>query len=352
MVSTTNEPVRIRTSEDYTYQNPAVIGNDPQVIRAQIEKTRAQMGHTLDEIQVRLSPEYIKQQAQESIREATVEKVEKMAQTANRKVNNWRSNAVQTVKDNPVPAAMVGIGLGWLLLSDHNNRDDYEYAERYYGNMGEGPSTGYYTRRPDYENRQQGMLAEAQDRFSETAENAREWVDEQGEQVKQTAQNVAATVQNQAAATSEAVRENVSDVTSRAQEYMSETAENARIRAEEARMQARYQARRVKRTFWQTMEENPLVIGAAAAAAGALVGLALPGTEKENELMGETRDRLVREASATAEETMHKAQSVAERAAQTAVEEAKREAEKQNLTPPPTARETTQKTSTQSTPAA
>jgi hypothetical protein len=89
--------------------------------------------------------------------------------------------------------------------------------------------------------------------------------------------------------------------------------------------------RRAKRTFWQTMEENPLAIGAAAAAAGALIGMALPSTEKENELMGETRDRLVQDATSTAQETLHKVQTVAETTAKTAVTEAKKEAEKQNL---------------------
>lgn len=345
-----NTPIEsIRTNDGNSIPNPAVIADDPQVIRAQIEKTRAQMGHTLDEIQVRLSPDYIKKQTQDSIREATVEKVEQMAQKAEYKVNNWRSSAVQTVKENPIPAAMIGIGIGWLLLSDNDSHDGYEYPERYYRNVSERPPTGYYNRRPDYESTEQGTFSEAQNRVSETAENVREWADEKQDQARQTAGNAAATVQHQA----EAVRENVGEATARAQEYVSETAEHARERAEEARMQARYQARRVKRNFWHTMEENPLVIGIAAAAAGALVGLALPATEKENELMGETRDRLVREASATAEETLHKAQTVAEHAAQTAVEDAKREAEKQDLPMPSAAKETTRTpTSTQSTPSA
>jgi hypothetical protein len=104
--------------------------DDPQVIRAQIGRTRAQMGLTLDEIQMRLSPDYIRQQTQESIREATIEKVEKMTQTAEHTVNNWRSNAVQTAKENPLPTALVGIGIGWLLLAKKNN-NGHPYEDNY-----------------------------------------------------------------------------------------------------------------------------------------------------------------------------------------------------------------------------
>jgi hypothetical protein len=92
--------------------------------------------------------------------------------------------------------------------------------------------------------------------------------------------------------------------------------------------------RRARYTFAETLEESPLVVGVAALALGALVGLALPGTSKENEWMGETRDRIVEDVKATAQETARKVQNVAEQAQHAAVSEAKREAEKQDLTMP------------------
>lgn len=346
MVSPTNQSIETNRVQTAPHTD------DPQLIRAQIERTRAQMGQTLDEIQVRLSPDYIKQQTQETIREATVEKVEKMAQTAEHTVNNWRANAVHTVKENPIPAALIGIGIGWLLLSDNNGRDE-EYAERYddryYDRYGSPYTSAPGRGRVNYDGRERedetGALSEAQARAGEAVENAQEWVGETSGRAQQKVQDAAATVQHKASAASETVRENVGEVTSNAQHYVSETAEQARQRAEEvqrqaqqkaaeAQRQARRQMRRAKRSFWQTMEENPLAIGVAAAAAGALIGLALPSTEKENELMGETRDRLVEDASSTVQETMHKVQTVAEKTAKTAVAEAKEEADKQNMPTP------------------
>jgi len=58
-------------------------------------------------------------------------------------------------------------------------------------------------------------------------------------------------------------------------------------------------ARRARMSFWQTMEENPLAVGAAVLTLGAIAGFLLPSTRKEDSLMGDTRDQLfgtVREA--------------------------------------------------------
>ena len=66
--------------------------------------------------------------------------------------------------------------------------------------------------------------------------------------------------------------------------------------------------RRVRLGFWQAMEASPLMIGAAFLALGALLGLAIPSTEPEDELMGDTRDRLldnVRDAGHQALESLH-----------------------------------------------
>ena len=95
--------------------------------------------------------------------------------------------------------------------------------------------------------------------------------------------------------------------------------------------------RQTKRTFWATMNENPLAVGATAAAVGALVGLALPSTPTENRLMGERRDELMHQAKdrvqETVKETTEKVKAVATEAKDAAVETAKEEADKRGLRP-------------------
>ncbi|HSN87725.1 MAG TPA: hypothetical protein VL025_13270, partial [Thermoanaerobaculia bacterium] len=118
-----------------------------------------------------------------------------------------------------------------------------------------------------------------------------------------------------------------------AKERLADAADTARDRASNlthrTREQARYQARQARVGFWETMEENPLAVGAAVLAAGVIAGLMIPSTRKEDEMMGETRDRLVERAREVGEEALEKGKHVAT----AAVETLKEEAERQDLTP-------------------
>ena len=77
-----------------------------EAARLEIERTRAGMGETVDAIQGRLSPENLKEQAKDRVKEATVGRA-----------RDARAGIAETVRANPLPAALTGIGLGWLLMS-------------------------------------------------------------------------------------------------------------------------------------------------------------------------------------------------------------------------------------------
>jgi hypothetical protein len=66
-------------------------------------------------------------------------------------------------------------------------------------------------------------------------------------------------------------------------------------------------------------------VGIAAIGIGAAVGLAIPSTAKENELMGETRDQLANRAQRQVQEASQRAQRVAQEARSAAEEEASRQ---------------------------
>jgi hypothetical protein len=109
--------------------DPTILGNDVQlgradrdegtadatIIRAEIRETRERMGDTIEEIGERLNPNRLKEQVKDNIRDATIGRVETMAQNAADRVSETRRTITNVVRDNPVPAAMVGIGLGWLI---------------------------------------------------------------------------------------------------------------------------------------------------------------------------------------------------------------------------------------------
>jgi ElaB/YqjD/DUF883 family membrane-anchored ribosome-binding protein len=171
-----------RLNEDPHSLN-AALPDDPDQIEQEIEQTRSEMCGTIDEIQERLNPERLKEQAKEAAHDATigrvvdakdqaVEKVQELASQATDKVRSLTggngdsgdsdstasqftgaardtgSTIVQTIRENPIPAAIAGAGLGWFLT---HRSGDQEY-ERRSGYMSNSPSTqrGYRGQQMDY----------------------------------------------------------------------------------------------------------------------------------------------------------------------------------------------------------
>jgi len=101
--------------------------------------------------------------------------------------------------------------------------------------------------------------------------------------------------------------------------------------ARETRWRAQAGMQRTRQSFWDSMEQNPLTLGAVMLVAGAAIGAAIPATEYENRLMGEARDRLMQEAKTRAQDTVERVQTVVGEAQQAAVSEARSAAQRENL---------------------
>jgi hypothetical protein len=116
--------------------------DDIEITRIQIQETRSELGSTIDAIQERLSPENLKQQATDTVREATIGKAQNMVQSATdtaqdmvggaaNEAMGFGSAIVETIRENPIPAALAGIGIGWLFMSSRKNSSSsrsYSYA--------------------------------------------------------------------------------------------------------------------------------------------------------------------------------------------------------------------------------
>ncbi|MBI1295342.1 DUF3618 domain-containing protein [bacterium] len=343
-----------------SYIPPAENEDDPRAIRRNIERTRAEMGETIDRIQDRLNPDRLRSEAEEAVREATIGRIETMAYDAKRKAKRAQRNVMETVKENPIPAALIGVGIGWLIMSNNNDDADYndDNDDYYYSGYGRPyPSNYRYYEDPYYEYEiaeRQGTMqpqayAEYDRRYAETPSPRRRtnggWDDEGSRteewrrQGNEAADNVREGAQNAARRT----QEEVDNMRHRVREGAGELSEEMQRRAEEMRYQMRRRQRQTRRQFNQAMDSNPLAVGALTLAAGALIGLMIPNTEMENEWMGEERDHLMREArqqaQSRAEQTMNKVQNVVEEATDAAkdaaketTERTKSEAERQNLT--------------------
>ena len=266
-------------------------------LRRDIERTQREMSRTIDEIQHRLSPNYMMQRTKESMKEAGV---------------NASRSFIDKVRDNPIPAAMVGIGM-WLLMRDNDSSRDSSYDVEFIPERSrwDTADTQYSSvaeyRDFDYEGGTHGRMAGARERVSGAADSARERVSE----------------------VADTARERVGGAMSSAREATSDMLDSAGDAARRLGSRARYGVRRARYESRDLLRESPLIVGVAAIAAGAIIGALIPETERENELMGEHRDRLAEQAKDLARDGASRAKEVATAATQAATEAAKSEAKSQ-----------------------
>lgn len=244
-------------------------GSEVEEVRVDIEATRAEMSGTIDAIQEKLDPTRLKQQAKETVRDATVGRAEHMMSSAGETAKEKGSGLLETIKDNPVPAALAAVGLGWLFMSgrgqsssSQRNRYAYEYDVTY----------------PTYAGRAQ---------------------------VQPTSGHESGGVQQRA----------------------SQAAHQAQDEARHLGSEAQHQAQRARSQFQQMMEENPMAVGAVAIGLGAALGLAIPESQQEHELMGERRDELMDRAKAVAEDTARTVKDEGQKSAQHVAEKSKETAQ-------------------------
>jgi uncharacterized protein YjbJ (UPF0337 family) len=268
---------------------------NPERIRDHIEGTRAQMGQTIDRIQERLSPQRLASEAKDTVREATIGKAEQVVSQATGTAKGAGQGFMATIRENPIPAALVGIGLGWLLFKSRENMPSAQPSQpRYDGYRASGAG---YGRPASYRIPvDQGEQASATDRAKDKASQVTGQVSDKASQM-------------------------TGQVTDQAQQL----AGQAQDKASELADQAQYQAQRARGWLERTWDENPLAMTGLAFAAGAVAGMAIPETERENRLMGQARDTVVEKAQGVAQDTMGKAQSVAQQATDAAKDAAQRQ---------------------------
>jgi len=237
------------TNQDFDTDAESRSDKSPEEIEREIEETRNRMSQNIDELGDRLSPQNLKHEAKTAIKSAAQDAVS----TVGEKARRGGSRLVDVIRDNPLPVIAVGAGVTWLLTKRSNDdisgnrmaRYAYTGADR---RQGEGSGL---------KNRIGSAVSDVKGKVSDAA----------------------------------------SGIAGRASDFASGTQE----RVGEFGSQARRQGERVKTSLENVAEENPLSVAIGAAILGMAIGLLLPGTERENELMGTTRDQLVDRAEKTAE---------------------------------------------------
>jgi len=226
-----------------------------------------------------------------------------MAHTASETAGGWRQTLVDTVKANPLPAAVVGLGLGWMFLNRPSQAQTASYgsparAGRYappaYGSGVYGGG-GF---EPVSSERMGVDLSAEDDQLS---------VSRVADKAQQTAGQVAGQVQGTAEHVIDQVQETGGQVVD----------------------QVQTQASRAQSFLQRQLEENPLLVGAVALALGGVLASTIPVTPREDQIMGEARDRVMGTARELTHDTMDKVGRVVDEVQSAA----KTEAQNQSLVP-------------------
>jgi hypothetical protein len=105
-------------------------------IRADIDNTRASVGDKIDQLQARLDPSRLKAQAQETVQEMLSDTANSMTDYVRTHKDEMVSSLTDAARRNPLPTALIGLGLGWLVLESmagsrrDDDDDDYTYERR------------------------------------------------------------------------------------------------------------------------------------------------------------------------------------------------------------------------------
>jgi hypothetical protein len=246
-------------------------------IEADIEHTRADINDTLHRLQDKISPGQLMDQALDYVRGGQVGKAG----------GEFASNLASVVRGNPVPLALIGIGIAWLAVSSavgmskdagagngHRPATGPRVGDKGYG----APTDGVRDDAADHRETGHdgpGLLQSAQAGISQAADGVRDKLGQIGDSVHDTMGGLTAQAGDAFRSASGAVGR---------------------------------QADRVQHGVQSIMRDQPLVIAGVGLAVGAALGAALPGTEVENRLVGEARDGVVDEAKALGRQQLDRAQ--------------------------------------------
>ncbi len=190
------------------------------------------------------------------------------------------AGARESVRKNPVPAILIGAGVGYFVYDAYTRGRDHSR-----GTPGES-------------------FNQNRDRSSQRDRVASKWNEVKGE-----------------------VQDRVEGAVDSARSRGSELADRAKMKAEVVRDRAGAQAERAQSQTEDLFARNPLAFAGACFAAGIGISLLAPSSRKEDELMGPYRDELVDRGKEEAD----RAKQVATHAVESAVQEARGEAESRGL---------------------
>lgn len=239
------------------------LDKSPEDLEREIDAKRASISNLVDSLESRFTPGQLFDQA--------------LSYTKGNG-GEFFQNLGTTLKNNPVPTVLTGVGLAWLAMNQNKPFQP--------GSASSGSGLG-------------GMVSQVADQVSQAFSGAGDRLHGAADTARDHGQSL---------------RSKAGDLSERATDSLDAMASQLTDNAHDVGQRVQEQASEVKGQFEQLLKEQPLVLAAIGIALGAALGAALPSTRKEDEWMGQTRDDLAdtlkskgQEAYAVAKDTVKQA---------------------------------------------
>jgi hypothetical protein len=306
--------------------NTSANTSDPGRIERELDTTRSRLGSHLSELQERLSPGQVVDDLMSYFRGTGGDE--------------FTRNLVESVRANPLPAAITGIGLAWLMAANPRPRAGDDESTVVHGRVRvSGPSTMPTTSgaaRATYDalmtrvssatasiTRQSG---EADHAFSDRVDaakgqalgltrQAQESASAFGQRIQEALSAAAQTVSESASSATQSVSATMHDMRDGVSSAMSGAGSALQSAGQSVGgtfAQGGYAAQRAGGNLVSTLSGNPVLLGALGLAAGALLGALIPQSDEEEAALGGIAGQARDTARSLAQEAANRGGTVAQ----------------------------------------
>lgn len=293
-------------------------------LEQEAEQARAELAQTLDELRERITPGQLVDQAVDYAKDSGG--------------GMFVRNLGNQMTSNPLPVALIGAGVAWLMLSnggrpalssrakegaiDRARRTAIDTAARM---ADAGQAAG--ARMSEWTSEAAGGLTEtgrqAGERARAMADTAQGAASESAQSRSAQAREIAGSAAQRASSAYESAKSGASDAygqfsdtASEAYDRLSDTASRATSAMGQTASSFGQRTAVASRDMLQFCKTQPLVLAGIGMALGAILGALIPPTETEDRLMGESSDQLKDQARDVAEDRIERAKSATESALQ------------------------------------
>jgi len=287
---------------------------DPAAIQREIEETQARLSQTLDRIQDRLAPRQLMDQAYDMIRNTT---------------SDTASHMGDLVRDNAIPLTLIGTGLAWLMWTTTGGSDTVRDAAGRVGHRARGWTD---RARETWEDTRDTVTRSASDLADQAGDIAGRVRDRAGELAGR-AGDAAGSFRGSDRDTGPqygGTNRNLGWDQDRAGSAARGAADQARAYGRGAMDQVRdyggtvqHRAREYSESFWDMVDDHPLVAGVMGLALGAAIGATIPASRTEEEWLGDIGEQLLEQGREYGSDAVERVSEVARTAAQAGVQAAR-----------------------------